>query len=84
MFFFLLTGKMDLFKMDSEIYEIDYRGPETHTYIPPPKGSKGKHNFHHQNMMLKHHRKFKGLKVPEKFSVSNLIFLSSYVYSIFH
>uniref|UniRef100_A0A3Q7IMB4 Uncharacterized protein n=1 Tax=Solanum lycopersicum TaxID=4081 RepID=A0A3Q7IMB4_SOLLC len=53
---------------DSEIYEIDYRGPETHTYIPPPKGSKGKHNFHHQNMMLKHHRKFKGLKVPEKFS----------------
>ncbi|XP_015055131.1 uncharacterized protein LOC107001687 [Solanum pennellii] len=62
------SGKMDLFKMDSEIYEIDYRGPETHTYIPPPKGSKGKHNFHHQNMMLKHHRKFKGLKVPEKFS----------------
>ncbi|XP_055808308.1 uncharacterized protein LOC129876852 [Solanum dulcamara] len=59
------SGKMDLLKMDSQIYEIDYRGPETHTYIPPPKGSRGKHNFHHQSM-LKHHRKFKGLVKASK------------------
>ncbi|CAN4118924.1 unnamed protein product [Withania somnifera] len=59
------SGKIDLLKMDSEIYEIDYRGPETHTYIPPPKGSRGKHNFHHQSM-LKHDRKFKGMKASTK------------------
>ncbi|KAM3288133.1 hypothetical protein P3S67_021563 [Capsicum chacoense] len=63
------SGKMDLSKMDSEIYEIDYRGPETHTYIPPPKGSRGKHNFHHQSM-LKHHRKFKGLKASKLGEIS--------------
>ncbi|XP_042504736.1 uncharacterized protein LOC122081617 isoform X2 [Macadamia integrifolia] len=22
--------------LESEIYEIDYRGPETHSYVPPP------------------------------------------------
>lgn len=27
---------MDMQNMDSEVYEIDYRGPETHSYIPPP------------------------------------------------
>lgn len=71
-----MTGKIDLLKMDSEIYEIDYRGPETHTYIPPPKGSKGKHNFHHQSM-LKHHRKFKGLKASKSGEINvriNLIY----------
>lgn len=26
-------------KLDSEIYEIDYRGPETHSYRPPPNRS---------------------------------------------
>ncbi|KAM3205306.1 hypothetical protein P3L10_028716 [Capsicum annuum] len=66
---FSSSGKMDLSKMDSEIYEIDYRGPETHTYIPPPKGSRGRHNFHHQSM-LKHHRKFKGLKASKLGEIS--------------
>ncbi|KAJ8570687.1 hypothetical protein K7X08_037659 [Anisodus acutangulus] len=60
--------KMDLLNMDSGIYEIDYRGPETHTYIPPPKGSRGKHNFHHQSMLK--HRKFKGLKASKPGEIS--------------
>lgn len=30
------TGRMHGKNMGSEVYEIDYRGPETHTYIPPP------------------------------------------------
>lgn len=28
--------------MHSEIYEIDYRGPETHSSVPPPHHSHGK------------------------------------------
>lgn len=33
--------------MDSEIYEIDYRGPETHSFVPPPDHSHGKpHSAH--------------------------------------
>ncbi|KAK9290843.1 hypothetical protein L1049_009021 [Liquidambar formosana] len=28
--------------LNSEIYEIDYRGPETHSYIPPPHRSGGR------------------------------------------
>lgn len=28
--------------MDPEVYEIDYRGPETHSSIPPPDRSRGK------------------------------------------
>ncbi|XP_059298219.1 uncharacterized protein LOC132050896 [Lycium ferocissimum] len=75
--FFLLiapcssSGKMDLLNMDSGIYEIDYRGPETHTYIPPPKGSRGKHRFHHQSMLK--HRKFKGLKASKPGESGNKI-----------
>ncbi|XP_070021619.1 uncharacterized protein [Nicotiana sylvestris] len=57
------SGKMDLLNMDSGIYEIDYRGPETHTYIPPPTGSRGRHNFQHQSMLQ--HRKFKGLRASK-------------------
>ncbi|KAF3622778.1 putative cell number regulator 8-like [Capsicum annuum] len=51
------SGKMDLSNVDtSEIYEIDYRGPETHTNIPPPRG--GRHNSHHQGMLF-HHKAIK-------------------------
>ncbi|CAN4117031.1 unnamed protein product [Withania somnifera] len=47
------SGKMELSNVDtSEIYEIDYRGPETHTNIPPPRG--GRHNSHHQGMLCHH------------------------------
>ncbi|KAF4382149.1 uncharacterized protein LOC115708859 [Cannabis sativa] len=41
------TGAM---VVDSEeIYEIDYRGPETHSSIPPPDHSRGKHRVHRQS-----------------------------------
>ncbi|XP_059305763.1 uncharacterized protein LOC132057263 isoform X2 [Lycium ferocissimum] len=46
------SGKMDLTNVESGIYDIDYRGPETHTNIPPPKG--GRHNSHHQGMLFHH------------------------------
>ncbi|KAJ7976990.1 putative Transmembrane protein [Quillaja saponaria] len=41
--------------LDSEIYEIDYRGPETHSaIIPPPDHSHAKSsnsiNIHHQGL----------------------------------
>ncbi|KZV35091.1 hypothetical protein F511_04396 [Dorcoceras hygrometricum] len=29
-------GKLLVRSMESEFYDIDYRGPETHTYLPPP------------------------------------------------
>jgi len=33
--------------LDAEIYEIDYRGPETHSFVPPPDHSHGKpHSAH--------------------------------------
>ncbi|XP_051152584.1 uncharacterized protein LOC127266393 [Andrographis paniculata] len=33
----------------SEVYEIDYRGPETHTYIPPPNRAAGdRPRIHHR------------------------------------
>ncbi|KAK6942839.1 hypothetical protein RJ641_028216, partial [Dillenia turbinata] len=37
--------------LGSEIYEIDYRGPETHSYIPPPY--RGRPYIHHDVM---HHK----------------------------
>ncbi|KAF3623972.1 hypothetical protein BC332_23128 [Capsicum chinense] len=58
------SGKMDLSNVDtSEIYEIDYRGPETHTNIPPPRG--GRHNSHHQGMLF-HHKAIKPGKNGKK------------------
>ncbi|KAI5425950.1 hypothetical protein KIW84_031683, partial [Lathyrus oleraceus] len=36
--------------LNSEIYEIDYRGPETHSFVPPPNHSHGKiHSPHHKS-----------------------------------
>ena len=37
-------------KKELDIYEIDYRGPETHSYLPPPNRSNGRLNIHHQNV----------------------------------
>ncbi|KAF8403049.1 hypothetical protein HHK36_011143 [Tetracentron sinense] len=36
--------------LDSEIYEIDYRGPETHSYNPPPNRSRGKASIHAESV----------------------------------
>lgn len=30
------AGKLQVDSMESDVYYIDYRGPETHTYLPPP------------------------------------------------
>ncbi|KAM3304205.1 hypothetical protein P3S67_015237 [Capsicum chacoense] len=56
---FFFFRKKDLQSMDSEIYEIDYRGPETHNFF---------YTFLHQkdqgktqlssSKHVKHHRKF--------------------------
>ncbi|KAH7865661.1 hypothetical protein Vadar_009444 [Vaccinium darrowii] len=56
--FLLLTppcfskGGLDI--SDSGIYDIDYRGPETHSYRPPPNRS--------INKPAMEHRKFKALR----------------------
>ena len=42
---YLILGESEA--LDSEIYEIDYRGPETHSFVPPPDHSHGKpHSAH--------------------------------------
>ncbi|KAH0995709.1 hypothetical protein GBA52_019573 [Prunus armeniaca] len=35
----------------TEVYEIDYRGPETHSSIPPPDHSHGKPLIHKESAM---------------------------------
>ncbi|KAK8546323.1 hypothetical protein V6N13_067543 [Hibiscus sabdariffa] len=46
-----------------EIYEIDYRGPETHSSIPPPDNSyHHRHSIHRKARTLSPHKSFKGLK----------------------
>ncbi|KAJ8542195.1 hypothetical protein K7X08_017061 [Anisodus acutangulus] len=57
------SGKKGLSNVDSGIYDIDYRGPETHTSIPPPRG--GRHNSHHQGMLF-HHKATKPGKTGKK------------------
>ncbi|XP_070676670.1 uncharacterized protein [Malus domestica] len=49
---FSLLGGSDL--MDTDVYEIDYRGPETHSSVPPPHhyhGKKPKPLIHKENAM---------------------------------
>lgn len=53
-------GELDMSDKNPEIYEIDYRGPETHSYIPPPNRSGGLPFIHGENP--RGHRKSKGLK----------------------
>lgn len=45
--FNILAGEENLYQ-NSEIYEIDYKGPETHSYIPPPEKSGGRPFVHRQ------------------------------------
>ncbi|BBH06025.1 hypothetical protein Prudu_017571 [Prunus dulcis] len=52
--FFLATpcfsrGGSDV--VGTEVYEIDYRGPETHSSIPPPDHSHGKPLIHKESAM---------------------------------
>ncbi|XP_059643407.1 uncharacterized protein LOC132285252 isoform X1 [Cornus florida] len=60
--FFLLTTPcfsrglypraLDVSNVDSGIYDIDYRGPETHSSIPPPNRSGG--NIHGESVNVQH------------------------------
>ncbi|KAL0283079.1 UNVERIFIED_CONTAM: hypothetical protein Sradi_7240800, partial [Sesamum radiatum] len=45
----VFAGRLDVKNMDSEVYVIDYRGPETHTYIPPPNRRTNMHMSPHHN-----------------------------------
>lgn len=46
---FLLGGSVVV--VDEDVYEIDYKGPETHSSIPPPDHSRGKRMIHHETAM---------------------------------
>ncbi|CAA0842907.1 Unknown protein [Striga hermonthica] len=39
--------------MNSEVYGIDYRGPETHTYLPPPNRAGERPINHHRASMVR-------------------------------
>ncbi|KAE8702499.1 PLAC8 family protein isoform 1 [Hibiscus syriacus] len=48
---------------DNEVYEIDYRGPETHSATPPPDNSHHhRHWIHRKPDTLLAHKSSKGLK----------------------
>ncbi|XP_057512336.1 uncharacterized protein LOC130794438 [Actinidia eriantha] len=49
--------------IDAGIYDIDYRGPETHSYLPPPNRSGGKLYIHRERTTT--HRKFKGFRAGD-------------------
>ncbi|KAJ4704856.1 putative Transmembrane protein [Melia azedarach] len=55
---FLSTG--GTVELGSEVYEIDYRGPETHSSIPPPDHSSGKPTVHRESTAMA--PKCKGLR----------------------
>ncbi|KAK4392176.1 hypothetical protein Sango_1995400 [Sesamum angolense] len=63
LFFLLLLGAVPAFSigrlhaknMGTEIYDIDYRGPETHTYIPPPNRA----GDHYQTSMARRRSKLR-------------------------
>ncbi|KAL5546197.1 hypothetical protein UlMin_005884 [Ulmus minor] len=51
-FFLFLFASPFLSKGESEeIYEIDYRGPETHSSIPPPDHTHGKPWIHRESSL---------------------------------
>ncbi|PIA38613.1 hypothetical protein AQUCO_02700082v1 [Aquilegia coerulea] len=53
--------------LDKEVvYEIDYRGPETHSFVPPPDRSNGSPFVHHESVMA-HHK----LKDPRGRKIGN-------------
>ncbi|KAM7526235.1 hypothetical protein LguiA_016137 [Lonicera macranthoides] len=49
-------GGMYVQTVDSGIYDIDYRGPETHSYLPPPDLSGAKPINIHQERVMAHTR----------------------------
>ncbi|KAL0333349.1 UNVERIFIED_CONTAM: hypothetical protein Sangu_1491100 [Sesamum angustifolium] len=67
LFFLLLLGAVPAFSigrlhaknMGTEIYDIDYRGPETHTYIPPPNRAGPRPRIHYQTSMARRRSKLR-------------------------
>ncbi|GLT55786.1 hypothetical protein SLA2020_288780 [Shorea laevis] len=62
-FLFLLLTAVPYFSrggssLDLEVYQIDYRGPETHSATPPPNHSLGKPLIHRKSSLAP--RKSKG------------------------
>ncbi|XP_021847389.1 uncharacterized protein [Spinacia oleracea] len=46
---YTLSGGKEISKLnDEDVYEIDYRGPETHSHLPPPKRLKRNPYIHHK------------------------------------
>ena len=67
-FWSLNIGESDMV-VDTEVYEIDYRGPETHSSIPPPDHSHGKPLTHRQSSWgHPNYPKFKGSNLGRKVS----------------
>ncbi|XP_041027991.1 uncharacterized protein LOC121267960 [Juglans microcarpa x Juglans regia] len=70
LFLFLLitvpyVSRGDSNELDPEVYEIDYRGPETHSTVNPPHDrSHGKPPLIHRKRVLKP-PKSKGLRVAD-------------------
>ncbi|XWS55791.1 hypothetical protein CRYUN_Cryun09bG0031100 [Craigia yunnanensis] len=55
------TGSLDV--SDREVYEIDYRGPETHSSIPSPEHSHDhRHWVNRETDILPPHKSSKGLR----------------------
>ncbi|KAB2047158.1 hypothetical protein ERO13_A13G025100v2 [Gossypium hirsutum] len=53
---YFFAGSFDV--ADREVYEIDYRGPETHSSIPPPDSShRRRHSIHRETDTLSPHKK---------------------------
>ncbi|XP_021751625.1 uncharacterized protein LOC110717277 [Chenopodium quinoa] len=46
---YIISGVAEMSKVKEEdVYEIDYRGPETHSHIPPPERFKRNPYIHHK------------------------------------
>lgn len=70
-FWFLNIGESADVVVDTEIYEIDYRGPETHSSIPPPDHSHGKPLTHKESSWgHPNYPKSKGSNLGRKVSLS--------------
>ncbi|XP_073280156.1 uncharacterized protein [Primulina huaijiensis] len=64
------AGKLQVKSKESDVYDIDYRGPETHTYLPPPNLAADQPNVdtiagmaHHGSRVRevqKHEKNFRG------------------------
>ncbi|CAA0829751.1 Unknown protein [Striga hermonthica] len=57
------SGTLHVKNMGSEVYDIDYRGPETHTYLPPPDRTGQRPRIHHRASKAQRKSKKSGKKI---------------------